>query len=372
MVTKIIDVEIYRFALPLVKPLRLMGQEITRRHGLLIRFRSDNGFEGWGEIAPFPGLHRETLREAEQQICALATTFSGKTLPKGLEKLDGSFENLLKSFALYPSTQFGVEMAILNLMAASRKIYLSRLLTPDPVTQIPLNALLTGTKEEMLQRLTNIAKEKHFSLKIKVGRLSLEDEVEVIRLARKSLPVNVTLRLDANRCWNLKEAINFAKIVGNDRIEYIEEPLKKFSELSTFHNATGIALALDESLLDLSPQKYDLPSGVIAFILKPAVLGGIEKTLRFVKLGQQHGIKSVISSVFESGVGLTTLANIAAAINKQPVPIGLDTYKWLKKDVLQKGFQATGGQVHLKILNENARGVKMSALKQVFVARGGT
>ncbi len=363
---KIIDVAVYRFALPLVKPLALMGREMADRRGLLIRFRGNAGFEGWGEIAPFPGLHRESPREAESQICSLANEFFGKLLPGGLEKLDGGFDNLLIKFGLFPSTRFGVEMAMLNLIAAARRIYLSQLLTSCPTAQLFVNALLSGTKAEMLRQLMDISPQNYRSVKIKVGRLPFVDEIEVIRAARDMLPKNVTLRLDANRAWALQMAIRFASAIGNDRIEYIEEPLKDPAELPDFFQANKMPSALDESLAGISPKTYRQMPGVAAFILKPAVLGGIEKTMRFARIAKSLGIKPVISSVFESGVGLTALANIAAAINAPDTPVGLGTYTWFKEDVLQTPFCAEEGQINVLAINKTCNYLKINKLERIL------
>lgn len=363
---KIIGVEVYRFALPLVKPLNLMGREMVKRRGLLIRLRSDAGVEGWGEIAPFPGLHRETLRDAEVQVCSLANEFPGKSLPTGLEKLDGGFDNLLIKFDLFSSVRFGVEMAILSLIAASRQVSLSQLLSSHPADQIFVNALLSGTKAEMLRQLMDISPKNYRSVKIKVGRLLANGEVDVIRAARKMLPKNVTLRLDANRAWDLRNAIHFAKAVGNDRIEYIEEPLKNPVELPDLFQAIKMPLALDESLVGISPETYRQMPGVAAFILKPAVLGGVEKTVRFAQIAKSYGIKPVISSVFESGVGLTALANIAAAINAPDTPVGLGTYAWFKEDILQTPFCAENGQINLQAINKFCKELKTNKLERII------
>ena len=54
-------------------------------------------------------------------------------------------------------------------------------------------------------------------------------------------------------------------------------------------------------------------------------------------------MKVVISSSFESGLGLNWLAFMAANLLKQQIPAGLDTAKWFKQDLIDPPFTLTNG-----------------------------
>ena len=63
----------------------------------------------------------------------------------------------------------------------------------------------------------------------------------------------------------------------------------------------------------------------------------------------------VISCAFLSGIGLSGLAQFAAAYAPENVAMGLDTYKWLKEDLLEKPFRADEGKVDIeKIVQQSA------------------
>ena len=97
--------------------------------------------------------------------------------------------------------------------------------------------------------------------------------------------------------------------------------------------------------------------GIAALILKPAILGSFETIMKYAKLAEAHQLKAVISSAFESGVGLTAAANIAASINKQDIPARLDTYQWLKADVLENAFTAVHGKIDLQAVNRAGKSI---------------
>lgn len=344
---KLTNFEIFRYKLPLIKPLKMMDRVLNERRGLLIRFRDKNNHTGWGEIAPFPGLHRENLSAAEAQLLHLQKILPGQILFHKLPELNGAFEEWLGEYRLFPSVRYGVEMAALNLLADAAGKPLCALLSPLYRKNVSLNGLLSSSPEEIHTQLQTLLKEGYKAVKLKVGRQPVKDDIVLVREVSKTLPPGVSLRLDANRAWSLESAVTFGKEVADCGIEYIEEPLTDGSLLEQFYTETGLPLALDETLADTKPHPLRIPRGVVAFILKPAVLGGFEKTMQLVLIARKFKLKSVISSAFQSGLGLTADACLAACLNTEDVPAGLDTYRWLKEDVLVEKFTAKNGQVDM-------------------------
>ena len=53
----------------------------------------------------------------------------------------------------------------------------------------------------------------------------------------------------------------------------------------------------------------------------------------------------VVSSTFESGVGMRHLVALAAALGDTPA--GLDTYRWLADDVLERRLSLAGPTVNV-------------------------
>ena len=87
-----------------------------------------------------------------------------------------------------------------------------------------------------------------------------------------------------------------------------------------------------------APDADALCEGVTALVLKPAVLGGFERTAQLAAWAAQRGMRAVVSSAFESGLGLSQLAQLAAALEAAPgaraTQHGLATLSWFAEDVL--------------------------------------
>ncbi|MCV6005021.1 hypothetical protein OFO99_36850, partial [Escherichia coli] len=70
---------VYRYALPLVAPVRVGAGVLRRREGLLVRLEA-GGASGWGEAAPLPGFSRETLGEAARTLREAKPRILGREL----------------------------------------------------------------------------------------------------------------------------------------------------------------------------------------------------------------------------------------------------------------------------------------------------
>ncbi len=60
---------IYHYSVPFQEPITVKGHKLSQRKGLVLALQSENGeHRAYGEIAPLPGLHKESLEAAERQI----------------------------------------------------------------------------------------------------------------------------------------------------------------------------------------------------------------------------------------------------------------------------------------------------------------
>ena len=104
--------------------------------------------------------------------------------------------------------------------------------------------------------------------------------------------------------------------------------------------------ALDESLLELTPDTLPSVSEIKAIVLKPTLLG-FEKAMQFARSATGLGMIPVVSSTFESGVGLDALVHMAACVNATDVPVGLDTLDWFEEDLLVEPLRIETGALHV-------------------------
>jgi O-succinylbenzoate synthase len=357
--------EVFRYNLPITVPLQLKNRVITRREGLILKLWDENGNMGYGEIIHLPGFHQQPLQDFESELDEAIKNLQENNVPQKICQLDGQFRSWLESYCLSSSVQTGVEMAILNLLASSRNLRLVELFDKPFLPEIKLNGLILYGREDLFHQTKILTDSGYEIVKLKVGQGDIDSDVERVKKVRKAAGPQVKLRLDANQSWDLEEAILFSRSVGSEQIEYIEEPLKDPTQLSHFYGETGLPVALDESLLNLKTTLAGWPEGVNALVLKPALLGGIEKIVQIIRMARKAGIYSVLSSLFESGIGLSVLAQLAAVYCSPDISMGLDTWRWMEEDLLQKPFRPHGGKIIINELPAQDGNINMQKLVKI-------
>ncbi|QFI56016.1 o-succinylbenzoate synthase [Aeromonas simiae] len=290
---------LYRYELLFTHPLTFHGRVETVRQGLLVNIDG-----GWGEIAPLPGFSRETLAEAQEQaLLCLKALARGETIT-----------------ATLPSVQFGLDCA-----RRSWPTLKAPLPDPYPLIQGAPQDLLKNWKVVLHNAPTNKAK-------LKVARYPMRDELALIRLLLDRNP-NLKLILDANQGWNREEAWTFCLHLDPARIEYLEDPCADFDDIRFVANRTGMPVALDELLAQGKPWE-PIPQ-LRALVLKPTLLGSLCHCEALVAKARELHLKVIVSSCFESGLGLAQLAQLGAEWDPQQAP-GLGTRRFLAQDLMGK------------------------------------
>ena len=304
--------QLYRYRLPLTRPLTT-GADAHVRAGLILVLADATGNIGCGEAAPLPGLHVETLPEVEAAL--IAALSDGVAAP--------------------PVARLAIEGAALMLSASAQSTRPAAILSRDITDAVSFNALIAGS--DPLTSAQSAVDAGHRAVKLKVGRDSIDDDLTVLSAIRTGFP-SLQVRLDANRAWSLAEATTFCSEAARLGVAYIEEPLADPGQLTALHRATGIPLALDESL----PEGIvDFPEGVAALVIKPSVLS-LTGAMQWCRRAAAHGIPAIISGAFESGVGRRVSLALAASLGS-PAPIsGLSTSAWLAEDLLDAPLRPLG------------------------------
>eukprot|EP00927_Polykrikos_kofoidii_P040014 TRINITY_DN34289_c0_g2_i1.p1 TRINITY_DN34289_c0_g2~~TRINITY_DN34289_c0_g2_i1.p1 ORF type:complete len:347 (+),score=71.62 TRINITY_DN34289_c0_g2_i1:139-1041(+) len=206
-------------------------------------------------------------------------------------------------------------------------------------------------------------------VKVKVGRDPSEDAQRTNAIASslcKRGDGRARLRLDANQAWSVEEACSFVDGLSEATLavtEYIEEPVAIpkadagpsaqgcVAAWETFVARTNgrIRLAADESLAEGSVSLEDLTlceAPLAAIVLKPAIQG-LEKTMELAAWAGCRGLRSVLSSSFESGIALSHFAILASAVSppawqqmssETSSSHGIGTFTRLAEDVLMPPF----------------------------------
>jgi o-succinylbenzoate synthase len=353
--------EIYSFDLPLRASLFINRKKITSRQGFVLILSTSDGVKGYGEISPLPGFHTETNTEAFRQLQNTCTQ-----LPS-LDQIvtDLNSRQLFEFMNLYPSVRFGLESAIIDLIANQNGISPAHVLEPqNNCRHVKVNGLIT--REDNFQNdIQYFLQRGYQTVKIKLGKDPVDFEIQKILSLHELIDNRMKIRIDINQNWTLSQAEEFYKGINNLAIEYIEEPLQDAKKLPELFKLTGMPLALDESIPQLE-EFSEFFDWCTAIILKPAIIGGVLKTQEYIKLASKHGVKSIISDTFHTSIGITMLANLSALAGADKTAMGLDTIRWMGDDLLKNTVEIQGGIIDLLIANRNRQNIDLSKLNRLL------
>jgi o-succinylbenzoate synthase len=322
------------YALPLKSDWRAATATLSLRRGLLIGVEG-GGEIGWGDCAPLPSSGAEGHERAFAQLRAAAHDLRHASFEAARARL-----NDIES----PEARWALDTALFDQSMRRRGLALRRALSRQPLDLLPVNAALGPLDASCADRAELAVAQGFVFAKIKVGLAPVAKEAA--RLAEVSARVGgrLRLRLDANRAWSEPDAIRFLDAVADLPIDGVEEPLAEPSveRLRWLQKRTPFALAIDESLFELGPERvFDLRAAR-RLVLKPARIGGFGASLRLAERAAAAGMEVVITSVVESAIGVAAAAQLAAALGAG-IAHGLATGPWLAEDVapplvLSEGF----------------------------------
>jgi O-succinylbenzoate synthase len=282
------------------------------RKGLLLQLEGDDGTESWGEIAPLKNFSDESFEQAKAEL---------------LEELPHLLYEQWHPEYLSPSVHFGIESAILDLTL------------PTVSMPIPINALIAGTPDEMRVQAQNLI--GYEAVKIKVGHLQLEESIDLVEELLSMMPEGMKVRIDANQSWTYDDGMTFARSFTPDTFEYLEEPFKAFDDYVAF----PYPIALDETVrLAPSTSYLSLPH-LRALIIKPTLMGGCTKLVPLLREAKQKDVDFILSSSYESELGIGLLAKVASRLQLPPVPMGLDTYRLFKDRLFEETINCNEGKL---------------------------
>ncbi|PVX42831.1 O-succinylbenzoate synthase [Pasteurella langaaensis DSM 22999] len=306
------EYHLYRYSIPVDSQLILRNRFLKCREGLLVQVKCKDK-EGWGEIAPLPEFSQETLEQAQAQ--------SIQWLKQWDEARSKNEKLSLES--LYPSVAFGLSCALAEMQG--------ELGEQGNYQTAPL---CYGDPDELYEPLDQMQGEK--VAKIKVGMYEANRDGLIADMLLEAIP-DLHLRLDANRSWTSAKAAMFAKYVKPEhraRIQFLEEPCKTREESRQFAQDTGINIAWDESVREPDFEVKAEPH-LAAIVIKPTLVGSLQKCINLIEQAHAQGIKAVISSSIESSFGLTQLARIAQQYTPSVTP-GLDTLDLMECQVVRQ------------------------------------
>ncbi|MDO9486540.1 MAG: o-succinylbenzoate synthase [Actinomycetota bacterium] len=279
-------------AVPFAVRLHREFRGVTVREGMLI-----HGPSGWGEFSPFEDYDDDA---------------AGRWLGGAIEA----------AFGVWPTAR----LAVINVNAIIPAV------APDVATELAEQAAV---------------RDGCMTIKVKITGDDAADEARVsaVREAMdRALGHGVGLiRIDANACWSVQQAISSLSRLSAYGLEYVEQPVLSNEDLRKVRAAVDVPIAVDESIRSdrgNNPKAFaELSEIADVAIIKPYPVGGVNRAIQVAELVK---LPVVVSSSMDTSVGICASLALASALGVQRA-CGLGTGALLATDVVSKALVPAGG-----------------------------
>ena len=330
------ELSISKETLHFKKPARTSRGEYSLHEMYLITLTDKTtGKKGTGELAPLPDLSCD--RNAYPEISEVRR-LAEKALPS---VLNYTWPDDMLS---YPALRFALESAVAEARGEELKERIS----------IPINGLVwMSSFEDMLEQVKTKMAIGFRCIKLKIGAIDWQKEIELIRYVRSCFPKeDLQLRVDANGAFAPEWAMDRLTELSKYDIHSIEQPIRQgqWDEMARLCKESPLAIALDEEMIGINDPKEKArlldtihPQYIV---LKPTMHGGISGTREWIELADKRGINSWITSALESNIGLRSIALLAESVYGPNItfPQGLGTGQ-LFTDNIENKVQIEGANI---------------------------
>ena len=277
------------------KPATTSRGALTERTTYIIETSTPQG-AGYGECCIMPGLLPDPTEAELNHWCSLVEQQNG-----------------LCGIQAPSPIQFGLECALLAALHPGKPRWETAFSRGE--AGIPIHHLVwMDTADKMLQSMKTGIQQGFTCLKMKVGALPFEEELEMLHQARATYP-QAEIRLDANGSFSPQDAPGKLAALAETGASFIEQPIARgqWPQLAELCRCTPLPIALDEELIGAThPEKLLDTIHPQAIVIKPSLHGGLLAAQRWAQAAEQRGISWWVNSALESHIGLEALAEWCA------------------------------------------------------------
>lgn len=293
----------------------------------LVRVRTDDGAEGWGQVAPYNAditaqvLHRQVAPHALGGD-PLDIDFLVDTIPEREHKFPGSYLN--RALA-------GLDTALWDLRGKLEGKSVCELIGGRPREVRAYGSSMRrdiSPKDEADRLVRRHEREGFDAFKVRIGKEFGHDEdewpgrtEEVVRTVRAALGDDVALLVDANSCYTPAKAIEVGRMLEEHGVSHFEEPCPYWELDWTREVAEALELDVTGGEQDWDERVWRRMVGMRAVdVVQPDVcyLGGFTKALRVAALAGAADIRCTPHAANHSLVLVFTLHLLGALENAGP------------------------------------------------------
>jgi mandelate racemase len=325
------SVRVRAVRVPLARPHPTAGGIVAEAPLVLVDLDTDAGVSGSSYVFCYTPL---ALKPVAELVANLEAVIQGEPLaPLVIEqKLQGRFR-LLGPQGLTGIAMAALDMAAWDALARAAGLPLVRLLGGAPRPIPVYDSLGMGGADLAAAEAEAAAAAGYRAVKYKIGYPDLRTDVEVVRAAKRAGADDLAVMVDYNQSLSIPEAVRRGRVLDDEGIGWIEEPVTADDFAGHAQVARDVAtpIQLGENWWGTHDMAKSLAAGASDYVMLDAMkIGGVSGWLRAAALAEPGGIR-VSSHLFpELSVHLLAVTptahwlewlDLASPILQQPLKI---------------------------------------------------
>jgi len=283
---------------------------LKNKTSYFIFMEDESGTTGIGECSLLPGLSLDDRPDYEMQLNQVCNDFQRFSISDYASLIQFLEDQIGQN---WPSIRMGLETAFLDhANGGERRIFINNFLNGDGIS---INGLIwMGDKRFMLDQVKEKIESGFNCIKIKIGAIDFDSEMEVLRYVRNQLSArDITLRVDANGAFKMQNVMAKLSRLEKLKIHSIEQPIEsgQWESMKYLCEHSPIPVGLDEELIGAYTyhHKKELIEQIKPhyLILKPTLLGGFHSSSQWIELAKSNNLGWWITSALESNIGLNAI-----------------------------------------------------------------
>lgn len=310
---KITDIQMGYIEIPLKTPFKTALRRVDTAKDLIVKITTDDGAVGYGNA---PATVVITGDSHESVAAAIMNTIGPAIMGMDIRDRELVCQKIQGSMVHNTSAKAAVDIAVHDLFGQCYGLPLWRFfggkscrITSDLTISVNDPAVMVADAKSAVAR-------GYQNLKLKVG-VGADIDIARVSAIRKAVGPDITIRLDANQGWRVKEAIRTIRKMEdlNLGIELIEQPVAAadMEGLKTVTDHVDTPIMADEAAFSprdafrlITMRACDLLN------IKLMKAGGLAPAAQIAAMAQAMDMECMMGCMLECKVGITAAASLSA------------------------------------------------------------
>jgi len=319
------EIEVMLVGLPTRRVHRWAGLRGPIGRYVVVRVRTDEGLEGWGETPCLPdwggayGRHYgETPETVRHVLLDLLLPALREEDLLALPRVHAVMDQVVKG---HPYAKAALDIALHDLKGRALGVPVYDLLGGRVREWVPVgHSLGLMEVQQAAEEARQVVREGIRHIKVKGGP-DPERDVRAVEAVREAVGDEVEIRLDANQAYTVPVAVRTIRRMERAGLAFAEQPVEGVDELAAVARAVGVPLMADESawtprdvlhLREAGAARY-----VSLYVTKP---GGLYRARQVAAVLEAAGMEADLGGSAEFGIANAANLHLAAASAAVTIP----------------------------------------------------